>query len=52
MPRILETLLRRCIALDHPRWSLDQTTAALREAAAGRGPYAVLFADMLTALGG
>ncbi|HSB78792.1 MAG TPA: hypothetical protein VLM91_08395 [Candidatus Methylomirabilis sp.] len=52
MPRMLETIVRRCIALDHPRWSLDQITAALFEAAAGRGPYAVLFADMLSVLGG
>jgi hypothetical protein len=52
MPRRVETILRRSIALDHPRWSSDQVTATLREAAAGRGSYAVLAADMLSALGG
>jgi predicted nucleotide-binding protein (sugar kinase/HSP70/actin superfamily) len=35
MPRTLEIILRRSIAMDHPRWSSDQITAALREAAAG-----------------
>lgn len=52
MPPIVETILRRSIALDHPRWSPDQITATLREAAAGRGQYAVLVADMLSILGG
>jgi hypothetical protein len=52
MSRLVETILRRSIALDHPRWSLEQITATLPEVAAGRGPYAVLVADMLSTLGG
>ena len=52
MPPIVETILRRSIAMDHPRWSSDQITTTLREAAAGRGPYAILVADMLSVLGG
>jgi hypothetical protein len=52
MSRLVETILRRTIALDHPRWSLDQISATLCEAAAGRGAYAILFADLLSTLGG
>ena len=49
MPRDLEIILRRSIALEHPRWTWDQIAAALREAEAGQGPYAVLAADLLAA---
>jgi hypothetical protein len=51
MPRDLEITLRRSIALEHPRWTWEQITAALREADAGQGPYAVLAADLMAANG-
>jgi hypothetical protein len=51
MPRELEIILRRSIALEHPRWTWDQVTTAVREAEAGQGPYAVLAADLLAASG-
>ncbi len=47
MSRDLEITLRRSIALEHPRWTWDQIPAAAREAEAGRGPYALLAADLL-----
>lgn len=49
MPRNCEIILRRSIALEHPRWSWDQITAALHEAEAGKGTYAILAADLLAA---
>ncbi len=49
MPRDLEIILRRSIALDHPCWTWDQIVAALRDAAIGQGPYAILAADLLAA---
>lgn len=49
MPRDLEITLRRSIALEHPRWTWDQITAAVREAEAGRGPYGLLVGDLLAA---
>ena len=52
MPRDLEIALRRSIALEHPRWTWDQISAAVREAEAGQGPYAILAADLLAANGG
>ncbi len=52
MSRALEIVLRRSIALEHPRWTWDQVAAAIREAEAGKGPYAILFADLLAADGG
>ena len=45
MPRDLEIILRRSIALEHPRWTCDQITAAVREA--DQGPYAVLATNLL-----
>lgn len=51
MPRDLEITLRRTIALEHPRWTWEQITAAVREADAGQGPYAVLAADLMAANG-
>jgi hypothetical protein len=51
MPRDLEITLRRSIALEHPRWTWEQITAAVREADAGQGPYAVLAADLMAANG-
>ncbi len=51
MSHDLEIILRRSIALEHPRWTWDQITAALREAKTGQGPYAVLAADLLAANG-
>lgn len=47
MPRDLEIILRRSIALEHPRWTWDQITSAVCEAEAGQGPYAFLAADLL-----
>lgn len=47
MSRELEIMLRRSIALEHPRWTWDQITAATREAEAGQGHYALLAADLL-----
>jgi hypothetical protein len=47
MPRDLEIMLRRSIAMEHPRWTWDQITAAVRDAEAGRGPYAILATDLL-----
>lgn len=51
MPRELEIILRRSIALEHRRWTCDQVTAAVSDAIAGRGPYAFLAADLLAATG-
>ncbi len=51
MSRTLEIILRRSIALEHPRWSWDQITAAVSEALGGRGPYALLAADLVAATG-
>ena len=51
MSRDLEITLRRSIALEHPRWTWDQITTAVREAEAGRGQYAVLAADLMAANG-
>ncbi len=51
MSRTLEIILRHSIALKHPRWSWDQITAALSDAIEGRGPYALLAADLLAATG-
>ena len=45
----IETILRRSIALDHPRWTWEQIVAAVREALQGRGDYAFLAADLLAA---
>ncbi len=50
-PRDLEITLRRSIALEHPRWTWQQSTAAVQEAEAGQGPYAVLAADLMAANG-
>jgi len=47
----IETILRRSITLDHPRWTWEQILAAVREALRGRGDYAVLAADLLAAEG-
>lgn len=47
MSRELEIMLRRSIALEHPRWTWDQIMAATHEAEAGQGPYALLVADLL-----
>ena len=52
MPHDLEITLRRSIALEHPRWTWDQITAAVRDAEAGQGPYACLAADLLAATEG
>jgi hypothetical protein len=52
MPRDLEITLRRSITMEHPRWTWDQITTAVREAEAGQGPYAILAADLLAANGG
>ncbi len=52
MSRELEIIIRRSIAREHPRWTLDQIAAAVREAEAGRGPYAILAADLQAANGG
>ncbi len=52
MSRQLEIILRRSIAREHPRWTLDQIAAAVREAETGRGPYAILAADLQAANGG
>jgi len=49
MLNTLETILRRCITLDHPRWTWEQIATELREALAGRGQYAFLAADLLAA---
>ncbi len=49
MFRQLEIILRRCIAREHPRWTWEQITAAVCEALAGHGPYAILAADLLAA---
>ena len=49
MPNTLETILRRCITRDHPRWTWELITAELRDALAGRGQYAFLAADLLAA---
>ena len=51
MPRDLEIILRRSIALEHPRWTCDQITAAVREAEEGQGPYAFLAVDLMAANG-
>ncbi len=51
MSRELETILRRSIAMEHPRWTWDQIMAAIREAETGRGPYAILAADLMAANG-
>jgi len=52
MSRDLEITLRRSIAMEHPRWTWDQITAAVRDAEAGRGDYALLAADLQAANGG
>ena len=49
MPPEIEITLRRSIALNHPRWSWDQITAAVRQSKAGHRPYAVLVADLVAA---
>ena len=49
MSHALEVILCRSISLDHPRWNRDQVLAAAREAAKGRGPYALLCADLQAA---
>ncbi len=51
MPRALEIILRRTITREHPRWTLAQIAAAVREAETGRGPYALLAVDLLAATG-
>jgi hypothetical protein len=51
MSRDLEIILRRSIVLEHPRWTWEQITAALRDAEAGQGPYAILTADLLASNG-
>ncbi len=51
MSRELETILRRSIAMEHPRWTWDQIMAAIREAETGQGPYAILAADLMAANG-
>jgi hypothetical protein len=45
----IEIILRRSIALDHPRWTWEQIVVAVREALQGRGDYAFLAADLLAA---
>ena len=45
----IEIILRRSIALDHPRWTWEKIVAAVREAMQGRGDYALLAADLLAA---
>jgi hypothetical protein len=47
----MEITLRRSISLDHPRWTWEQIGAAVREALEGRGPYALLVADLLVTEG-
>ena len=49
MPRAAQNALRHCIALEHPRWTRDQIAAVVHDAEDGRGPYAVLLADLTTA---
>ena len=49
MPRDLEIILRRSIALEHPRRTWDQIGAALREAEEGQGPIAGLATNLLAA---
>jgi hypothetical protein len=51
MPRDLEITLRRFLAQEHPRWTWEQITVAVREAEAGQGPYATLTADLLASNG-
>ncbi len=51
MSHDLEIVLRRSIALENPRWTWDQISAAIREAETGRGPYAILAADLMAANG-
>jgi hypothetical protein len=51
MLRAVEIALRRSILLEHPSWSGDQIAVAARDALAGRGPYAILAADLLAARG-
>ena len=46
-PRIVETIIRRCIALDCPHWTSDQIARALQDALNGRGPYALIVVDLL-----
>jgi hypothetical protein len=48
----IETILRRAIVLDHPRWRGEQIVTAVREALQGRGDYALLAADLLAAANG
>ena len=49
MSDTIGTILRRAIPLEHPRWTLEQIGEAIREALAGRGPYAILLADLQAA---
>jgi hypothetical protein len=49
MSPTIEIILRRSIALDHPRWTWEQIAAAIRDAFQGRGDYAFLAADLLAA---
>jgi len=49
MSDIIRITLRRAIALENPRWTLEQIGEAMREASAGLGPYAILLADLQAA---
>jgi hypothetical protein len=49
MSHTLEIILYRSISLEHPRWSREQVVQAARDAAEGRGPYAMLLADLQAA---
>jgi hypothetical protein len=44
MAHDLEIMLRRSNVLEHLRWSWDRITAAIREAEADQGPYAIFAA--------
>jgi hypothetical protein len=47
IPQPLAVALRRCIALDHPSWTLEQIQEAMDEALESRGAYATILADLL-----
>jgi hypothetical protein len=49
VPNTLETIVRRCITLDHPHRTREQIAAELRETLAARGQYTFLAADLLVA---
>jgi hypothetical protein len=49
MSNIVRIILRRAIALENPRWTLEQIGYAIGEALDGRGPYAILLADLQVA---